>query len=248
MASAANDDVVVANLDSGDVMAFYVVDLNEPDIPHIPVIFDAYERSVPQEALDVTAKVHDVINQLKQSSAAPQLDKVQAGIPTHTLYLPSTIDINGSQFDISSVDKILGMSNIANMSAVSNFIKLALLPSVMEQISATIHQRWKFLFSNISLTIQTNFADGSKAQWVLINPWESLAPYRYIIGSAKNSNNENINEGFDGVSDVSSNAYDLYQGYGNISSSMFFRLECFKYQIEYSFGQRGRSQICFKKY
>jgi len=120
------------------------------------------------------------------------------------LYLPSTIDINGSQFDISSVDKILGMSNIANMSAVSNFIKLTLLPSVMEQISATIHQRWKFLFSNISLTIQTNFADGSKAQWVLINPWKSLAPYRYIIGSAKNSNNENINEGFDGVSDVSS--------------------------------------------
>ena len=243
-ASASNEKVVITNFFTGVAKAYTVVDLNEPDIPHLPVIYEAYPVDVPAEAQDVSNRITTFIAGMKAGSPMPVSSAPETFIVISELVVPPTmLGSDGQSINTGSAREIL--DNPAASAAVSHYIKTYQLPNLWLVLTAGLQQKWSLVIKNIGLTVKTRYQDNSVTEWVIGNPFESYNPYSLVQGSAKDANGNQIHSVSDNLPLTHTSTYDVYSGFNPDRDYFSFTEECKAYFIEYSFGQRSRSQICF---
>ncbi len=225
---------VVVNMKTGQIKSYRVWVDFEPGYGYEGGwVRDAYITSTPYSATSAVSNVEAMFNQMEIVANKPisrdspilpiYIDSVTSGIPT-----PNAATI---------------LSGELAGDAVSNFIRLKTLVGLQDYASAA----FKLLVLKLNITVTTISPDGSKIDWILLDLTESKRPYRIIRGSARDKNNQKINDSYFPVpSGVNYREHETYDNYNNDGPGI--QLTCITYTVEYSFGQVGYSVMCFKSY
>ncbi len=225
---------VVVNMKTGQIKSYTVWRDFEPGYGYEGGwVSDAYITSTPSSATDAVLSVSKMINDMELRANKP----ISRDSPVIPIYIdPVTLGV-------STPSASIVLSNISASDAISNYLRLKTLSGFFDVPIVSI----KILLLKLNITVTTIYSDGSQIDWLLVNPTESKHPYRIIRGSARDKNNQKINDIYFPVpTGVNYQEYETYDNYNNDGPGI--QLTCITYTVEYSFGQVGYSVMCFKSY